>query len=159
MRPRCSRLTGETVARGARDIYAALDALKARPDIDANRIFVQGVGLGASAALFAIDAAPHKVKLAGAIAISPHCREDAVPSVPILILTGERDLCAPAAHCQALARAPNVEIKVYPGVGHAFAMPFGHRAQHNLDAALTCMRFVDVSPNTVSGRPSLCFAC
>jgi dienelactone hydrolase len=30
---------------------------------------------------------------------------------------------------------PNVEVKVYPGVGHAFAMPFGHRAQHNLDAA------------------------
>ncbi len=129
---------GETVARGARDIYAALDALKARPEIDTNRIFVQGVGLGASAALFAIDAAkapPHTAKLAGAIAISPHCKEDAVPSVPTLILTGQQDLWAPAARCQALARAPNVEVKVYPGVGHAFAMPFGHRAQHNLAAA------------------------
>jgi dienelactone hydrolase len=129
---------GEYDARCARDIHAALDVLKALPEIDATRIFAQGVGLGASAALSAIDAgkaAAHKTKLAGAIALSPHCKEDAAPSVPTLILIGDQDLWAPAARCRALARMPNVEVKVYPRVGHAFAMPFGHRAQHNREAA------------------------
>jgi dienelactone hydrolase len=125
-------------ARGAADIYAALDALKAMPEIDAKRIFVHGVGLGASAALTAIDAvkaAAHKTKLAGAIAVSPHCKEDAAPSAPALILIGDQDLWTPAVRCKALARAPNVEVKIYPGVGHAFTMPYGHRVQYNHEAA------------------------
>jgi hypothetical protein len=33
---------GDYDVRGAKDIYAAMDLLKALPDIDANRIFVQG---------------------------------------------------------------------------------------------------------------------
>ena len=47
---------GDYDARGARDIYAAMDVLRAIPEIDAGRIFVQGYSLGASAALWAIDA-------------------------------------------------------------------------------------------------------
>ena len=136
---------GDYGARSARDIHAAMDVLKTAPEIDANRIFVYGVGLGASAALSAIDAGtpPHQTKLAGAIAISPHCSLDAAPSAPALILIGDKDLWAPAERCKVLARMPNVQLKVYPGVGHAFAMPFGHRAQHNLDAANDAQRLAE----------------
>ena len=128
---------GDLRERSARDIQAAADVLKATSEIDANRIFVEGVGLGGSAALLALDPAKAagKTKLAGAVAISPHCSPEAALSAPALILTGDRDLWAPAKPCQALARLPNVEVKVYPGVGHAFLMPFGHRAQHNIEAA------------------------
>ena len=125
-------------ARGARDILAAAEVLKGMPEINANRIFIQGVGLGASAALRAIDAGKatsSKAKLAGVIAVSPHCPKNAAPSAPVLILTGSADLWAPAANCKALGHLSNVEVVVYPGVGHAFPMPFGHRAQHNRDAA------------------------
>jgi len=129
---------GEYDARGARDIYAAMDALRAITEIDANRIFVQGYSLGASAALSAVDArnaSAHKARLAGAIAFSPYCRQDAALSVPALILIGDKDIWTSTKRCQALERSPNVKVVVYPGVGHGFAMPFGHNAQYNHDAA------------------------
>ena len=129
---------GDYDARGARDIYAAMDVLRAIPEIDAGRIFVQGYSLGASAALWAIDArnaAAHKAKLAGAIAFSPYCRQDATPSVPILILVGDKDLWTSAVRCQALERTPNVKVVVYAGVGHGFVMPFGHHVEYNHNAA------------------------
>jgi hypothetical protein len=58
---------GDYRARSANDIHAAADTLAARSDINANRIFVQGVGLGVSAALSATDrreASARKAKLA-----------------------------------------------------------------------------------------------
>lgn len=129
---------GDYDARGARDIYAAIEVLRSMPLIDANRIFVEGYSLGASAALSAIDVrnvAAHKAKLAGAIAFSPYCGQNADLSVPALILVGDRDIWTSAKHCKALERAPNVKVVVYPGVGHTFTMPFGYRAQYNHDAA------------------------
>jgi dienelactone hydrolase len=129
---------GDYDARGAGDIYAAMDVLRAIPEIDANRIFVQGYSLGASAALSAIDvrnAAAHKTKLAGAIAFSPFCRQDAALSVPALIMVGDKDLWTSAARCLALKHPPNVQVVVYPGVGHGFAMPFGHHVQYDQNAA------------------------
>jgi hypothetical protein len=81
--------------------------------------------LGASAALSAIDAgeaAAHKTKLAGVIAFYPSCRHDAAPSAPAPILIGDNDEWTPVSPCQALARTTNVEVVVYPGVAHAFAM-------------------------------------
>jgi dienelactone hydrolase len=135
---------GDYDVRGAEDIYAAMDLLKAMPDIDANRIFVQGYNLGASAALSAIDAgkvAAHKTKLAGVIAFYPSCRQDAAPSAPTLILMGDKDEWTPVPPCQALARTKNVEVVVYPGVAHAFALAgadtelFGHRLLYDHKAA------------------------
>jgi dienelactone hydrolase len=129
---------GDYDVRGAKDIYAAAEVLRAMPEIDANRIFVQGYSLGASAALSAIDArnAPaHKAKLAGAIAFSPFCRQDAALSVPALIMVGDKDLWTSAARCLALKHPPNVQVVVYPGVGHGFAMPFGHHVQYDQNAA------------------------
>jgi dienelactone hydrolase len=135
---------GDYDVRGAKDIYAAMDLLKAMPDIDANRIFVQGYNLGASAALSAIDAgeaAAHKTKLAGVIAFYPSCRQEAATSAPALILIGDKDEWTPVSPCQALARTTNVEVVVYPGVAHGFAMAgaetemFGHRLLYDHKAA------------------------
>ncbi len=125
-------------ARAARDIYAALSVLRTMPGIDPDRIFVHGVGLGASAALQAIEAAKtpgRRAKLAGVVAISPRCKEDTALLAPALILIGDKDLWASANRCKALGRQPDIEVKIYAGVGHAFVLPFGHHAQHNLDAA------------------------
>jgi dienelactone hydrolase len=133
-----AKVGGEYDARGARDIYAAMDALRAMPEIDTNRIFVQGYSPGASAALSAVDArnaSAHKANLAGAVAFSPYCGQGAALSVPALILVGDRDIWTSTKGCQALERSPNVKVVVYPGVGHGFAMPFGHNAQYNHDAA------------------------
>jgi dienelactone hydrolase len=129
---------GEYDARGAKDIHAAIDVLRANPEIDANRIFIQGYALGASAALSAIDtsnAATHKTKVAGAIAVSPHCRGEAALSAPALIMVGDKDKWTPAAPCKALERPPHVKVVVYPGVGHAFVLPFGHRVSYDHKAA------------------------
>jgi dienelactone hydrolase len=131
-------------AREARDIYAALDVLKAMPEIDAKRIFVQGYSLGASGALAAINsetAAVHAAKLAGVIAFYPDCRASVKPSAPALILIGEKDDWTPAAPCQALSGEPNVDVVVYPGAVHAFAAAgvdtemFGHRVLYDHHAA------------------------
>jgi dienelactone hydrolase len=135
---------GDLDAREARDIYAAVDALSAMPDIDASRVFVQGYALGASAALSAIEpanAAAHKAKLAGVIAFYPYCGKDATLSAPALILIGDKDDWTPAASCQALASQPNVEVVVYPGAAHLFAMPGadtevqGHRVLYDHKSA------------------------
>ena len=133
-----AKVDGDYDARGARDIYAAMEVLGAMPEIDANRIFVEGYSLGASAVLSAIDVrnvAAHKAKLAGAIAFSPFCRQDAALSVPALILVGDRDIWTSAKRCRALERTPHVKVVVYPGVGHGFVMPFGHHAQYDNNAA------------------------
>jgi dienelactone hydrolase len=139
-----SQADGSYSAREARDIYAALDVLKARPEIDANRIFAQGYSLGASGALAAIDsqtAAAHATKLAGVIAFYPDCGASTEPSAPALILIGEKDDWTPSARCQALSGKPNVDVVVYPGAVHAFAVPgvdtemFGHRVLYDHHAA------------------------
>jgi dienelactone hydrolase len=124
---------GEYDAREARDIYAAMAVLGAMPEIDTNRIFVQGYSLGASAALSATEAdnmATHKAKPAGVIAFYPYCREGAAPSAPALILIGEKDDWTPAAPCQALAGKPNVEVVVYPGAAHSFALSTGEETEY-----------------------------
>lgn len=43
------------MARGARDIHAVLNVLATMPEVDANRVFLQGYSLGASSALMASD--------------------------------------------------------------------------------------------------------
>lgn len=133
-----AKVGGQYDARGARDIYAAMDVLRAMPEIDSNRIFVEGYSLGASAALSAINvrtAAAHKAKLAGVIAFSPYCEQDAALSAPALILVGDRDIWTSVKHCQALEHSPNVKVVVYPGVGHSFTMAFGHNSRYDHNAA------------------------
>jgi len=110
----------------AEDAYRSMDWLVARPEIDPQRIFVQGYSHGASAALQAVDApiaARHDRKFAGAIAYYPYCYPNMRFSTRTIILVGAQDDWTPAGLCVALKGRANVEVTVYPGASHAFATP------------------------------------
>jgi len=126
----CANLNEKTVgqyfARGANDALAALKALKAMPDIDTKHIFLQGYSFGAISSLSAIDtknAASHEAKVAGVIAYYPYCYDGVDPSVPVLVMIGEKDDWTPAAKCQAVTGKTDFEVVVYPGDTHGFTMP------------------------------------
>jgi dienelactone hydrolase len=121
--------------RGGNDALAALKVLKAMPDIDSSRIFLQGYSYGASASLFASDPktpGARDAKIAGVIAYCPYCYDKVEFSAPTLILIGERDDWTPAALCQAVKGKPNVEVVVFPGAAHGFNFDWSlwSRAEH-----------------------------
>lgn len=151
----CAKLAEhpELFARGAKDVRAVLNVLKSMPDIDQNRIFLQGYSYGAVAALLATD--PNKpfsqgVKVAGVVAYYPFCRSDEAFGAPSLVLIGEKDDWALARHCEAIKDRPNVEVVVFPGITHAFVMPFkepfdflGHRFAYDENAAKAAQQRAD----------------
>lgn len=125
--------------RRVRDAYAALDHLRALPEVDGSRVGVMGGSHGGSTTLATLAALPADAPafaerkrrgFAAGLALYPGCdignpRFDrgyrAV--APLRILSGELDDWTPAAPCEALARnasgAP-VTVKVYPGAHHSF---------------------------------------
>jgi dienelactone hydrolase len=113
-------------------------------DIDANKIFAQGYSFGAISSLFAVDTknpVKHAAKIAGLIAYYPYCYDAVDPTVATLVLIGERDDWTPASACQAVKDKPNMEVVVYPGATHGFAMPglnteyLGHHMLYDKNAA------------------------
>jgi dienelactone hydrolase len=116
----------EYATRGGGDAVAAVKVLRSMPDIDPDRIFLQGYSYGARASLYAADmtAGAHDVKIAGVIAYYPYCHDNVEFSTPTLVLIGDKDDWTPASLCEAVKEKPNVEIVVFPGATHAFNMPF-----------------------------------
>jgi dienelactone hydrolase len=129
----CAKLSEKTFAqyatRGGNDAVAALKAIKAMPDIDPNRVFLQGYSFGAISSLFATDTktpGAHDTKIAGLIAYYPYCYDNVEFSAPTIVLIGEKDDWTPAKLCQAVQGKPNLEeVDVYPGAFHGFVMPMG----------------------------------
>jgi dienelactone hydrolase len=112
--------------RGSNDALAAVAVLKAMPEIDAKHIFLAGFSLGGYSSLLATDSknpASHDRTVAGVIAYYPFCYDGVDPSVPVLVLIGEKDDWTPAAKCQAVAGKANFEVVVYPGAYHVFNQP------------------------------------
>ena len=62
--------------------------------------------------------------MAGVIAYYPYCYDGVDPSVPVLVMIGEKDDWTPAAKCQAVMGKTDFDVVVYPGDTHAFTMPF-----------------------------------
>jgi dienelactone hydrolase len=120
--------------RGGNDTLAAVKLLKSMPDIDADHIFLHGYSWGAISSLFAVDSANpanRDTKIAGLIAYYPYCYEKVDPTVPTLVMIGEKDDWTPAALCQLqLKDKKNVDLIVYPGLTHAFTMPFSQPADY-----------------------------
>jgi dienelactone hydrolase len=111
---------------GTQDALAALKVLRMMPDIDVKHIFLQGNSWGATASLTLVNTANPDggdAKVAGVIAYYPNCRVVGDPSVPVLVLIGEKDDWTPAATCLALKDTPNFEVVVYPGATHGFNAP------------------------------------
>ena len=137
----CDKLDVKGFTRGGDDIVAALKALKAMPDIDPNRVFLQGYSYGAISSLYATDMktpGTHDTRIAGLIAYYPYCYDNVDPSVPTLVLIGAKDDWTPAANCQAVTGKANFEVVVYPGATHGFTEPFdkpfdvdGHHLAHD----------------------------
>jgi dienelactone hydrolase len=138
--------------RGGEDAWAAVAALSAMPDIDANKIFLQGYSFGAISSLFAVDTKnpfKHDAKIAGLIAYYPFCYDTVEPTVATLVLIGEKDDWTLAAACQAVKDKPNLEVVVYPGATHEFATPGlnsehrGHRMIYDKNAAEEAQKHAD----------------
>jgi dienelactone hydrolase len=111
---------------GSKDALAALKVLTVMPDIDVKHIFLLGNSWGATASLALVNTANpdgRDAKVAGVIAYYPSCRVVGDPSVPVLVLIGEKDDWTPAATCLALKDTPNFEVVVYPGATHGFNAP------------------------------------
>lgn len=120
-------------AERAKDALAAAYVLAARPDVRADKIAMIGLSHGGWTAVYAATAHPDlqpwrdklatRGKIVAAIGLYPACRDSIgfEPTVPLLILIGEKDDWTPARPCVALAeKAPSVRIKVYPDTVHAF---------------------------------------
>jgi dienelactone hydrolase len=118
---------GQYFNRGGNDVLAALNVLKAMPDIDAKHIFLQGYSFGAISSLVAIERknSANRPNVAGLIAYYPYCYDGVDPSVPVLVMIGEKDDWTPAAKCQAVMGRTDFNVVVYPGDTHAFTMNFG----------------------------------
>jgi dienelactone hydrolase len=141
----CANLNAQTfvqyATRSGNDVVAALKVLKAMPDIDPNRVFLQGYSWGAISSLFAADPktpSAHDSKISGVIAYYPYCYDNIEFSSPTVVLIGDKDDWTPAKLCQAVKEKPNLAIFVFPGATHAFNMPFaepidylGHHMAHN----------------------------
>lgn len=112
--------------RGSNDALAAVAVLRAMPEIDAKHIFLAGFSLGGTSSLLATDSknpASHDRAVAGVIAYYPFCYDGVDPSVPVLVLIGEKDDWTPAGKCQAVTGKTNFQVVVYPGAYHVFNQP------------------------------------
>jgi dienelactone hydrolase len=140
----------EYATRGGNDAIAAVKVLRSMPDIDSNRIFLQGYSYGAGASLFAVDPktpGAHNAKIAGVIAYYPYCLATEA-SVPALILVGDKDDWTPAALCLEVKDKPNIEVVVFLGATHAFNMGYtgvymGHHLAYDEKSALEAQRRAD----------------
>ena len=136
---------GLRIDRSAKDAHSAMNVLSAMPDINAERIFLQGYDAGASSALLAVGSsvsAPRR-KFAGVVAYYPLCGwyEFGAILVPALVMLGDKDDVAMSRSCEAMSGTANVEMVVYPDATHGFAIPgvkgdyFGHVIKYDAKAA------------------------
>ncbi len=115
------------------DVLAALQWLRAQPQIDAARVALMGWSNGATTTLNVLDTAHGELPaLAGAVAFYPGCetmvKRDAAlaPHVPLLMLLGGADDWTPASPCEQLADAQRARghadftRHTYPGAYHGF---------------------------------------
>ena len=150
----------------AEDAFRAAAYLRARPDIQADRIAAVGFSHGATTALVVASRSAVSQQavqpFAAVVAFYPWCPLSGPPlASPTLVLIGDADDWTPAERCirrQAEWRAENgaTSLQVYPGATHAFdsttgeRVYFGHRLRHDAsataDAALRLRAFLDAPP-------------
>jgi alpha/beta superfamily hydrolase len=115
------------------DVWAALDALRVRPEIDPARLGLAGYSFGAAVSLNAGIAAGVKALMA----VSPPPRLVDFTAlqgyeIPVLLISGEADQFAPARDLRGLATAigPQTTCTIVPRADH-----FWGGAQRELTAA------------------------
>ena len=119
------------------DVQAALDWLRARPEVGGRKLGLTGFCMGGKYAFLAAASLPRArggravVRHAARAALDENNPEHALdalarPHPPILALFGAEDALIPQTDVDELrrrstARGSDVEVVVYPGAGHAFA--------------------------------------
>lgn len=132
----CLHPGGPTLRERGFDALGALAWLRARPEVDPNRIGAIGWSHGGGTALMAdsrgvvADAAVPGGGFRAVAALYPVCRTIHPPALtaPLLLLMGGKDLWTPPATCAELVAAlpaagPAVTQHVYPEATHAFDNP------------------------------------
>ncbi len=115
--------------RALADLQAGVNLLAARPDVDASHIGVIGWCMGGG---YALDLTVAEPRLAASVINYGHLMTDpatiAKIKTPILGHFGAEDGGIPPADVQAFAKAVRaagtpIDVKIYPGAGHAFMNP------------------------------------
>jgi carboxymethylenebutenolidase len=113
-----------------KEIGAAIDTLKARPDVDPKRVGVMGYCVGGFltwlTALRYDDVAAAVPWYAGGF--DPSAEDIARLQAPVLAIYGGKDASIPPAQIQKIegllkAAGKDAEVRVYPDAGHAFMNP------------------------------------
>ncbi|GHD57369.1 hypothetical protein GCM10007350_05950 [Jeongeupia chitinilytica] len=136
------------------DAQRAVNWLKLRREIDANRVGALGWSNGATTLLNLVGKEKPGIKTA--VAFYPGCAQLArraryVPAVPTLILIGEADDWTPAEACQRLAEKvadDTFHLVTYPDTYHDFDVPGnGTRVRKDVPAAVDPSYGVTIAPN------------
>lgn len=111
------------------DVWAALDLLRSRPEIDRGRLGLAGYSFGAGVALNAGPAAG--VRALAAISAPPRMVDFTAMqgfAIPLLLIAGDRDEFAPADQVRQLAIAlgPQTQTTIVAGADHFW---WGHSAE------------------------------
>lgn len=129
--------------RGVRDLKAAFSYLASRPDVEPDKIGVVGWCMGGG---YSILLAENEPRLAACVvnygALPTDPRNIAKIRAPVLGNFGADDIGITSQDVHAFARAmkgdgKSVDVKIYPGAGHAFENPnnkTGYRPQATKDA-------------------------
>jgi len=103
------------------DVWAALDHLRGRADIDRTRLGLAGYSFGAAVVLNAGIAAG--VKALAAVSVPPRLVDFTALQgyeIPVLLIAGDRDQYAPSQSIQqlAIATGPLTTCTIVPGADH-----------------------------------------
>jgi dienelactone hydrolase len=133
------------------DAYAALAYLGARPDVDPDRIGLQGWSNGGSATLATMDTrTPGRTGTGfrAALAFYPACglkgqfENGYLPYAPVRVFHGTADEEVSPRRCGELvekskAGGGTIEIRFYPGASHGFDDPGSRRQSNKANAVAT----------------------
>jgi dienelactone hydrolase len=154
-----------TPTQRAWDALSAARYLMTRADIDPRRLVLQGDSHGGLTVLWTLrQGAPGRSPFAAGIAFYPGCIAASGFTAPILILIGDKDDWTPALRCERMVRTlesaghHEVELKVFPGVTHAFDFPMqphtnalGHFLAHDAAATVASWQAIDAFLSQVAG--------
>ena len=133
---------GEVYRARPQDLYGALAYVQAQSFVDPGRVALMGWSLGGGAGLntLRVDSPARPAGLApardfqAAVAFYPaSCRPERQPGgwssrIPLLVLTGDKDVWTPLPPCAALLteaaqKGSPVTLHIYPGAYHDFDWP------------------------------------
>jgi dienelactone hydrolase len=139
------------------DALGALAWVAAQPWAQPGHIALLGWSHGGSAVLAATDSSRlevrgQTVKPAIAVAFYPGCaaslKSGYKPSVPLVLMLGEKDDWTPPGPCIALGQAVGAEVNVYLDSYHDFDNPVGQvRVRHDVPNGVNPGQGVHVGPN------------